>query len=807
MSKQSEKKLSKHEIKIGGMQCSFCTQSIQTACSRLDGVKKVNVSISHEEALVEYDPSIVETWQIDETIKSLGFSIRDPKKLHSFEEQDAELRKEKRRLVVAGIITLTAASLMFAMWFGLMQPWFKFAMLGLALTNMFIVGLYILKMAFHSLIRRILNQHVLMEFAAFGGLTGGLIGLFNPQFPIVDFFAVSVFVSAYHILSAYVSLRVRTKTSQAVRKLLELQPPTARVIRDGKETVVKVEEVSKGEFVRIRPGEKIPVDGKVIEGSSTVDQSLVTGESIPVEKKIGEEVIGGSVNLTGALKVEVTRIGEESFLQQVAHYIEEARALKPGILQLVDEILKYFVPGVLLAALAGFLIWSIGPWLLFGQPDITRATFAALAVLVMGYPCALGMATPLAMIRGGGIAAEIGILMRSNEAFHVLKSINKIVFDKTGTITVGKPRVVNIEPLDHEIPYILSIAASVESISEHPLAKAIVERAKKEEVEISEPKDFESVTGNGVKAIINGKRAIVGSPKLLEAEGICTDYVLEKIKSMEEKGHTVVLVSYDTSIIGLIAIADEIKEDAKETISQLKEMGIEPVMITGDNEKTAKSVANSVGIEEIIANVLPNDKADQVRKLQEQGYRVAMVGDGINDAPALMQADVGIAIGAGTDIAIESSDVIIIGDRLSAVVDAYQIGKNSYRKTKQNLALAFAFNGIGVAAAITGLVHPVWAMAAMVASVSAVLGNSFGAKLIKIVSKKEERVSKLALTIPSMHCEGCLSSILQIVSDIEGVRSVKGDHKKKSLEVSYVGGKKVEEEIRNSITENGHVVS
>jgi len=803
------KQLSKHKVKIGGMQCSFCTQSIKAVCSRLDGVKKVNVNISHEEALIEYDPQNVKPWQIEESIKSLGYKIRDPNKLRSFEEQDAELRTERNRLVIGGIMSLAAVLFMVAMWLDLMQPWFKFAMLGLASAIMFIVGLYILKMAFHSLRRMILNQHVLMEFAAFGGLAGGLIGFFVPEFPIVDFFAVSVLVTNYHILSGYVSLRVRTKTSQAVRKLLELQPPTARVIRDGEEIVVKIEEVSKGDLVRIRPGEKIPIDGKIVDGSSTIDQSLVTGESIPVERKIGDEVIGGSVNITGALKVEVTRIGEESFLQQVAKYIEEARALKPGILQLVEKVLVYFVPGVLIAALVGFLLWSVGPLILFGEADINRAVFATLAVLVMGYPCALGMATPLAMIRGGGMAAEKGILMRSSEAFHAIKSIDKIIFDKTGTITAGKPRVVSIEPQGQTLEHVLSIAASVESVSEHPLARAVVEKAKKEGIKTTEPQDFENIAGKGVRALINGKRAIVGSPKLLEAEGIAIGSLKEKIKEMQTKGHTVIGVSHEENIIGLLAIADEIKEDAEETIAQLRSIGIESVMITGDNEKAAKSVARKVGIEEVIANVLPNEKADQVRKLQEQGFKVAMVGDGINDAPALMQADVGIAIGAGTDIAIESSDIIIIGDRLSAVLDAYQIGKNSYRKTKHNLILAFAFNGVGIVLATTGLIHPVWAMAAMISSVSTVLANSFGGKMIKkkIIKKNKKKPNKVTLRIPTMHCAGCLTSLLEAVGDVEAVQSVQGDEGKKVLEVSYAGGKSVEEQIRKSITEHGHISS
>jgi heavy metal translocating P-type ATPase len=505
---------------------------------------------------------------------------------------------------------------------------------------------------------------------------------------------------------------------------LGLVPNTARVVRDGREEEIPIEQVRPGDLVRVRPGESIPVDGEVVGGASGVDESVVTGESMPAEKVKGDAVIGGSINQTGTLLVRVTKVGEESFLSQVARQVEEARALKPGILALVDRVLQVYVPGVLVFAGAAILAWTLGAWLITGSPDWTRAIFAALAVLVMGYPCALGMATPLAMIRGGGMAAERGILMRSAEAFQVLKDVKKVVLDKTGTITRGEPAVVEVVALGgYEKGEVLRLAAAAEASSEHPLARAVVALAEARRIELPKAEDFQATAGKGITATVEGRRIAIGSPAFMRSEG-------QQVQAMQEAGNTVIVMAVDETPAALIAIADQLKADAIEAIEGLRRAGLEPVMLTGDNWRTAKAVAEKVGITEYRAEVLPQDKAQVVRELQRQGYRVAMVGDGINDAPALMQADVGIAIGAGTDIAIESADVVLIGERLGAVVDAYYIGKASYRKTVQNLSLAFAFNGIGVPFAATGLVHPVWAMIAMAASVSTVLVNSFAGQLL-----------------------------------------------------------------------------
>ncbi|MPZ00984.1 MAG: heavy metal translocating P-type ATPase, partial [Actinophytocola sp.] len=623
---------------------------------------------------------------------------------------------------------------------------------------------------------------------------------------------------------------VRTRSGQAIRRLLELRPDTAWVIRDGTEREVSLDEIAVGELVRIRPGENIPVDGEVTEGASAVDQALVTGEPIPEEKLVGDAVIGGSINQTGTLVVRVSRVGEESFLAQVARSIEEARALRPGVLQLLDVVLTYFVRGVLGFAVFAVLLWTVGPALRGEGPDWFRAVFAALAVLVLGYPCALGMATPLAMIRGGGMAAERGILMRSGEAFQIMGELRTVVLDKTGTLTRGEPAVADVVALSGSEDELLRRAAAAESASEHPLARAVEDAAEQLGLDAPNATDFRAHPGRGVRATVDNARVLVGKLGYLADEGIDIAAGEEHRDRLEEQGRTVVGVAVDDQLAGLVGIADAIKDDAADAVTRMKDAGLVPVMITGDNERTAQAVAAEVGIEQVFAQVLPKDKADRVRELQRPGRRVAMVGDGINDAPALTQADVGIAIGAGTDIAIESADIVVMGERLGAVMDAYQIGRGSYAKTKQNLALAFAFNGIGVPAATTGLVHPIWAMIAMIASVTAVLTDSFASRLFRRIApsgrgepakeaqpvpgapepegaghaqapSEQERV--LRLVVAGMHCAGCAENIGHSLPQAEGVRSAVADHERSTVEVVYQPNKVGEDEIREHLHELG----
>ncbi|MEW5707518.1 MAG: heavy metal translocating P-type ATPase [Pseudomonadota bacterium] len=778
----------KLQLRVGGMACSFCVTSIGKALGRMPGVRSVNVNLAHEEALVEFDPRRVTPDALQRTLVDLGYTVRNPDRLRAFEEEEAELRQRRDDLLVAAALALVSFAAMGLMWLELLPPEgmasLYWLMPFLALSTVFGPGWHILEMAWASLRRGILNQHVLMEFGAFAGLLGGFLGYVDPAFPVPDFFGVAVFVTTYHLLSGYVSALVRTRASQAVRKLLSLVPPTARVVRDGREQEIPLVEVKRGELVRVRPGESIPVDGEVVEGLSGVDESLVTGESIPVEKSPGDPVIGGSVNQLGTLLVRVARVGEESFLSQVARQVEEARALKPGVLALVDRILQVYVPAVLAFAAAAIAVWTLGSWSVAGEANWTRAVFAALAVLVMGYPCALGMATPLAMIRGGGMAAERGILMRSAEAFQVLKDVKKVVFDKTGTLTQGKPEVVQGIPVNGwSEAAVLRLAAAAEQVSEHPLARAVGEAAAAWHVPVPKADEFQVTPGQGVVAQVEGHRVAVGSPAFAARQGAALAPVRERIERLQAEGHTVISVIVDGQLAAVFAIADPVKPKAREVVARLKEAGLQPVMLTGDHARTADAVARRLGIAQYYAEVLPQGKARVIQKLQGEGYRVAMVGDGINDAPALMQADVGVAIGTGTDIAIESADVILLGERLTAVVEAFHIGRVSYRKTVQNLALAFFFNGVGVPLATTGWVHPAWAMVAMAASVTVVLSNSFAGRLLP--KWRPTRRAEARFVVANMHCERCLGAIQEALRELDGIDQVTGDPEAKQVIVTY----------------------
>ncbi len=730
------------QVKLGNLHCSFCVSTIEKAVGRLEGVDAVSVSLAHEEGLVTYHPEAVGPQSIVDTLRAVGYSVRDPRKVGLFEEEQAELHAERDRFQVGLLLTVVTLGLMSYVWVtghplsvtwgGHLFAYGPWLILGVAVSMIFVVARPILAMAIASARRRIFNQHVLLEAGAFGGLIGGLLGLFvAPKvFPAADFLSVAVFITTYHLLSGYVSSLVRSSSSAAVRRLLDLQPDTARVIRDGHEVEVPLGEVSLGEQIRVRPGERVPLDGTVVSGVSAIDESMVTGEPLPADKTAGDEVIGGSVNAAGVLVVEVTKVGDDTFLAQVARHIEEARALKPGIIVLVDRVLKVFVPVVLAAAGLSLLIWTLGDWAATGQVDLSRGIFAALAALVMGYPCALGMSTPLAMMRGGGMAAERGILMRSGEAFQVFSEIDTAVLDKTGTLTAGKPSVVEIVTAGVTTEDdLLAIAAAVEISSEHPLARAVVAAAEGRDLEIPGTSRFSSTTGQGVTAQIAGGSVVVGKPGWVAAHGAELAPLADRIEAMQGAAQTVIAVARDGKLAGLVGIADAIKSDAAEAVARLRATGITPIMVTGDNHATARAVAAEVGIDAVHAGMVPDQKAQIIRDLQGQGHRVVMVGEGINDAPALTQADIGIAMGAGTDIAIESADVVLVGNRLTAVADARDIAASSFKKTRQNLAIAFTFNGIGVPLAVTGLVQPTWAMIAMISSVSIVLANSFATRL------------------------------------------------------------------------------
>ncbi len=719
-------------LKVGGMHCSLCTQSIHKTLERLDGVTNVQVSIAHEEALVDYDSKRVTPPVIEDALEDIGYTVHAPDEAEIFAQQEQELTNARRKAIEAGVLLLAASVLMVVTLVLGVSLWRTLAMGALALYIAFGPARFIIfRNGWQSIRRGILNQDVLVSSSALGGLLGGLAGLLFPALPAGGFFGATIFVLGFHLIGGYASVLVHVRASQSVRQLLALEPPTAtRIGADGQETIVPVEELRIDDVVRVRPGERIPVDGEVVEGASAIDESLVTGESLPQDKFPGDTVIGGSLNQAGSLVLRVTQIGKDTFLRTVARQVAEARAMKPAILRLVDRVLLFYVPAVFAISAAGLLFWTFGPWLWAGEPTLLRASFAALSVLIMGYPCALGMATPLAIIRASGEAAERGILMRSGEAFQVFRNVHTMVFDKTGTLTLGKPTVVDYQTLEADTGEMLRLAASAETHSEHPLARAIVNTAKEQGLTLSNPTRFAAEAGHGIRAVVDGHHVLVGTARFLGEEQIDTTKLQPLVEQAQEQGQTAVLFAIDGQARGLIALADQLKPDAQATIAELRRNNVEPVLMTGDNWRTARAVAQQVGIERVLAEVLPGQKAQEVRQLQANGNKVAMVGDGINDAPALMQADVGIAIGAGTDIAIEAADVVLVKEQLGTIVQARELARRSYRLTATNVILALTFNGVGVLAAVTGLIYPVWAMLAMAVSVGLVLANSFAGKLL-----------------------------------------------------------------------------
>ena len=766
---------------IGGLHCSLCTGTIEKALGRKPGVYKVSVSLTHEQALIEFDPRQIRAEALMRTLTDIGYTLSDPRKLEPFEAQERALARERNRFLGALAMSLGAIGLiadphggwelglsafivvsLMAFAFVVLRnhgvPQALAGSLGLGATGValfalrvlsmlstsapwlaallaaamiFGLGAHILRMAVQALRRGILNQHVLVEIGAFAGAVGGVIGLElqRPDYPTAPFFAVAVMVLTYHIFSEWLSLIVKTRSSQAVKKLLDLQPDTACVLRDGREETLPIAVVRIGDHVRIRPGERIPVDGEVIEGHSAVDEALITGEALPVEKRTGSNVAGGAVNTTGTLLVRVTAVGDDSFLQRVVKSVEDARALKPGLLHIVDRVLRVYTPTVLGISALALVGWLVVPVLMGHAPDLERAVFAALSVLVMGYPCAVGISAPLSIVRGAGEAAEAGVLMRTGEAFQVLRKVTTVIFDKTGTLTEGKPALHDIETYAASADTLLMLAAAVEAPSEHPLAQTVVQAAVEHGLDIPDVQEFEAIAGKGVVAKLVGAEdeVWVGSPSFLAKREVDMTPMASVIARLERDGRTIIGIARNAKLLGVLGLGDALRDDARETVNRLKALGLRVALLTGDNAGAAQRIAEAAGIDAVYAEVLPQRKAEIVRQIQQHA-RVAMVGDGINDAPALMQADVGIAMGGGTDIAIDAADVILLNTRLAGVLIARDISRRSYRKMQQNITLAFLFNGVGIPLAATGLVYPVWAMLAMATSVTAIFINSLAGR-------------------------------------------------------------------------------
>ncbi len=729
-------------LPIRGMTCASCVSHVEGALKGLEGVLSANVNLATEKATVEYLPGVVGPGEFKRAVAGVGYEVLEPEVgEEEVDEEERKMSQARQRMMVAWGFTIPIIFwMLYEMFTGTAWPnraVFDLGMIVLALPVLFWVGRHTYRSAWSSLTHGTANMDVLISMGTGVSLLTGPAALFAP---VANYAGVAAMIMAFHLTGRYVEATAKGRASQAIKKLLELGAKTARILVDGEEREVPIEEVQVGDIMIVRPGEKIPTDGVVIEGESAVDESMATGESMPVNKRPGDEAIGATVNQEGLLKIEATKIGRDTFLSQVIKLVEECQGSKVPIQEFADRVTSRFVPTVIGIALLTLAIWLLFPnvlrpvglwaqaflpWVDPNLGALTLAMVATVSVLVIACPCALGLATPTALMVGSGLGAENGVLIRHGEAIQTLKDVHTIVLDKTGTITKGKPEVTDVVSANgSDEETLLHLAASVEVGSEHPLGQAIVRGAEERGLSLAKIKEFQAIRGKGVKARVNGTQILVGSRRLMAEAGIDPTPLEEELRRLEEEAKTAMLVARDSTLVGVVAVADTLKEDSIAAIRELEGMGIETAMLTGDNQRTAEAIAKVVGMSRVLAEVLPDGKVVEIQRLQEEVGTVAMVGDGINDAPALTQANVGIAIGTGTDITIEASDVTLVRGDLSGLVTAVKLSRATFTKIKQNLFWAFFYNTVMIPLAIVGLMHPVLAEIAMAISSVSVVSNS-----------------------------------------------------------------------------------
>lgn len=738
-------------IPIEGMTCAACARAVEKALSKLEGVLKAQVNLAVEKAVVEYDGNILRLSEIKQAINNAGYKALDIEKDTSVDEDRKRKEKEIRtmwtKFIVSAVFSIPLLYLAMGPMVGLPIPNaldpmhypFRFSLAQLLLTiPVIIAGYKFYVVGFPALIRKSPNMDSLVALGTSAAVIYGLFSIYkigqgHHHFVHDLYFESAAIIITLILLGKTLETVSKGKTSEAIKKLMGLAPKTATVIHDGIEIEIPIDEVEVGDIIIVKPGEKIPVDGVVIKGYTSVDESMLTGESIPVEKSIGDKVTGGSINKNGSIKFKAEKVGKDTTLSQIIKLVEEAQGSKAPIAKMADIVSGYFVPIVMIIALISGIIWYLS-----GESLVFSMTIF-ISVLVIACPCALGLATPTAIMVGTGKGAEYGILIKSGEALETAHKINTVVFDKTGTITEGKPQVTDIITYGgFDKNELLILAASAEKSSEHPLGEAIVEKAEKEKLEPISVERFDAIPGHGVEAIVGGKRIFMGNSKLMRDKHIDVDKFIIDAERLAKEGKTPMYISTEEKILGIIAVADIVKENSQKAIQSLHDMGIEVVMITGDNKKTAGAIAKLVGIDRVFAEVLPSDKAKQINILQKEGKKVAMVGDGINDAPALAQADIGIAIGSGTDVAMESADIVLMRSDLLDVAAAIKLSKSTIRNIKQNLFWAFFYNMAGIPIA-AGLLYafggpklnPMIAAAAMSLSSVSVVSNALRLKNFK----------------------------------------------------------------------------
>lgn len=734
-------------LAIKGMHCASCVNVLEKALKKVEGVSMANVNLATEKATVSHVKRFGIDDELKEAVKKVGYSAEiatsragDTDK----EEKIREMKNLRNRVVVSLFL---GALILWGSFPGLLNtsPVILqnfFVQFLLALPVQFWAALPFYKATIPALKNRTANMDTLVTigttvaffYSAFATFFPGIIMMAGLE--PMPYFDVAVIVIGLILLGRFFEIRAKLGTSDAIKALIGLQAKTARIVRNGKEIDVPIQDVVAGDIVRVRPGEKIPVDGVITEGDSSIDESMITGESIPVEKKKGDIVIGATINKSGSFMYRATKVGEDSMLAQIIKLVQDAQGSKAPIQRLADVISSYFVPIVIMLSIATFVVWYV----VGGSGALLFALLNTVAVLIIACPCAMGLATPTAIMVGTGKGAMHGILIKDAESLETAHKINAIVFDKTGTLTHGKPVVTDIVPVKGvSITALLMLAASLEKGSEHALGEAIIQKAEEKNISVSKVTKFKAISGFGVEGEIDNKKIFLGNTKLMNREKVSIVNVLDQIERLENEGKTVVALSENSKLLGVIAIADTVKETAKKGLELLSKMGIETYMITGDNKRTAQAIAKQVGIKNVLSEVLPQDKEKEVRSIQNKGKVVAMVGDGINDAPALAAADVGIAMGSGTDVAIEAADITLVNRDLTSVASAIILSKKTMRTIRMNLVWAFGYNIILIPVAMgalypfTGLLlNPIFASAAMALSSISVVTNSLLLKKVKI---------------------------------------------------------------------------
>ncbi|MCK1998346.1 heavy metal translocating P-type ATPase [Psychrobacillus psychrodurans] len=727
------------EFAITGMTCAACATRIEKGLNKLEGVSFANVNLALENATIEYNPSQINVSDIIARVEKLGYGAinkEDEKEAIDYREQ--VIQKQKKKFIISAILSLpllwsmvghfSFTSFIYMPDF-LMNPWVQMA---LATPVQFVIGKQFYVSAYKALRNGSANMDVLVVMgtsaAYFYSVYQAIITIGEHHTAQLYFETSSVLITLI-ILGKLFEAKAKGRSSEAIKKLMGLQAKTALVLRDEKEIEIPLEEVVTGDIILVKPGEKIPVDGEVMEGNSAVDESMLTGESIPVDKTIGDSLFGSTINKNGFIRMKATKIGRDTALSQIIKVVEDAQGSKAPIQRLADKISGVFVPIVIGIGIITFLVWII--WVNPGE--VTPALEALIAVLVIACPCALGLATPTSIMAGSGRAAEFGILFKGGEHLETTHHIDTVVVDKTGTVTNGKPELTDVIVADgvNEEEF-LSLVGTAEKQSEHPLAEAIVKGIQNRGILLGTVQDFEAIPGYGVKTTVNQKEVLVGTRKLMNQYHVDISNILTIMEELEANGKTAMLASIDGQYAGLIAVADTIKETSKKAIKRLRNMNIEVIMMTGDNQRTAKAIGNEVGIDHVIAEVLPEGKAEEVKKLQVAGKKVAMVGDGINDAPALAVANIGMAIGTGTDVAMEAADITLIRGDLNSIADAIIMSHKTMRNIKQNLFWAFAYNTLGIPIAAVGLLAPWVAGAAMAFSSVSVVLNALRLQRVKL---------------------------------------------------------------------------